>query len=333
MSQILGIDEVGRGPWAGPLVVGAVILPRDKTGEYPDWVAELTDSKKLSKKKREILAETIQKKCPATGLGWVKAEEIDVFGLSKSLKLATRRALLEVKTKRPIFSEIIIDGTINFLQGTPLESRVTVLKKADLLIKEVSAASIIAKVARDNYMTTLEKTYPGYGFSAHVGYGTALHRQKIKELGICKEHRKSFRPIATMITDGETQLVTKNESAQAIRSTKQVGDHAESIVTEFLETRGHTIIARNYKTRFYEIDIVSARSDKIFFTEVKYRKTGSHGNPLEMITKEKLKQMTFAAKAFLENYPDLKGHYAPTLAAASVSGEEFHFDEWLIIEE
>ena len=108
---ILGIDEVGRGPWAGPLVIGAVILPDQK----PAWVDELTDSKKLTAKKREALNEIILKEAAATGLGWVSSRELDEIGLSNALKLATRRAVEEVRAKNVPFSEIIIDGTINFL--------------------------------------------------------------------------------------------------------------------------------------------------------------------------------------------------------------------------
>ena len=92
------------------------------------------------------------------------------------------------------FSEIIIDGTMNFLAGTPLEKYVSTLKKGDLLVKEISAASIIAKVERDRYMIELSKKYPGYGFEKHVGYGTGLHQRMMEELGLTPEHRKSFRP-------------------------------------------------------------------------------------------------------------------------------------------
>ena len=149
---ILGIDEVGRGPWAGPLVVGAVILGEEfiKTHEI---YAQLTDSKRLSKRKREELSPIILNQAAASATGWVSAAELDRYGLSASLKLATRRAVKQILAKKSYFSEVIIDGTGNFLENTPLENHVTLLKKADSLVKEVSAASIIAKVARDGYMT------------------------------------------------------------------------------------------------------------------------------------------------------------------------------------
>ena len=125
---ILGLDEVGRGPWAGPLVMGAVILPKNKAksnaersekleksvGEegYPEWVGELADSKKLSKKKRERLSETILREASATGLGWVTSKELDEMGLSAALKLAARRAVEAVREKNVAFTEIVIDGKI-----------------------------------------------------------------------------------------------------------------------------------------------------------------------------------------------------------------------------
>lgn len=333
---ILGIDEVGRGPWAGPLVIGAVILPErfDENGtplEAQSWQNDLADSKKLTSKKREKLAPIIKEKAVACGLGWVPANELDEIGLSEALKLATRRAvceLLNIDQKsnenslanlpdQLSFSEIIIDGTSNFLKGTSLENLVSVLPKADAKIKEVSAASIIAKVARDNYMVNLAQKYPGYGFEKHVGYGTAAHKAALKELGPCPEHRHSFKP------------VQKSKSINLVNGAK-----AETIVAGYLASRGHTILARNHKTKFYEIDIVSATSDHIYFTEVKYRKTNTHGDPLDFIDQKKQKQITFAANSFMQFLSkklnrDIDDLPSPILAVASVSGEDFQLDKWL----
>lgn len=306
---ILGIDEVGRGPWAGPLVIGAVILPEEK----PDWINNLTDSKKLSAKNRETLNELILREASASALGWVSSRELDTLGMSAALKLATRRAVKNIQLKKIPFSEIVIDGTVNFLSETSLKNYVTNLKKADLLIKEVSAASIIAKVARDHYMSELSKLYPEFGFEKHVGYGTAAHKAAIEKFGLTPEHRRSFKPI-------------KNSNQP---TTKELGDKAEGIVADYLKNQGHEIIARNHKTPFYEIDIISLRDDHIYFTEVKYRKDNFRGTPLEMITDEKLKQMTFAAESFLKFQPTLKDSFSPLLAAASVSGRDFRFGSWI----
>ena len=314
---ILGIDEVGRGPWAGPLVIGACILPEP----HPDWTAALTDSKQLTPKKREELSAMILAQPDvATATGWVPAAELDQIGLSAALKLATRRALAELKANFPQvkFSEIIIDGTSNFLVDTPLASRVTVLKKADLLIKEVSAASIVAKVARDHYMIELGAKYPEYGFEKHMGYGTAAHRVALTKYGPCPEHRQSFKP------------VTANTSTQSS------GARAETVVADYLIAQGHTIIARNHKTKFYEIDIISTRGRQIFFTEVKYRKNSTYGAPIAAITAQKKARMQFAAEAFLKyahQHPRLKplAKLQPSLAAAAVSGPQFRLDDWFMI--
>ena len=179
--MIVGIDEVGRGAWAGPMAVGAVLL-----GDAV--IPGLTDSKKLTKKRREQLDIEIRQQALAIGIGWVSAHQIDTIGLSEALKLASRRALAHIRHE---YKEIIIDGTIALID----DPRVTLLPKADLLIPSVSAASIIAKVARDNYMKHLDDVFPGYEFTSHVGYGTATHRAAIETLGVTPLHRLSFAPL------------------------------------------------------------------------------------------------------------------------------------------
>ena len=315
---ILGIDEVGRGPLAGPLVVGAVILPEN----WPDWVTELRDSKRLSAKKRNFLSEIIEKEAPATGLGWVSPIEIDELGISDALKLATRRAVEEVRKRSVSFSQIVIDGKVNFLEGTSLANYVSTAIKADDLIKEVSAASIIAKVARDNYMVEAGKLYPKYGFEKHVGYGTAKHLAAIRELGICAEHRRSFEPIKSLVGFVRNKNVVKN--------TTSIGAKGEDAVCEYLAQQGHVIVARNFKTYFYEIDIISVCDGKIYFTEVKTRRNNLHGGGLLAIDAKKLKQMKYAAECFLKYYKFKFGGFDPLLAAASVNGD-YQVSDWLII--
>ena len=356
---LLGIDEVGRGPWAGPLVIGAVILA-DPTA---DWCAELTDSKKLSAKKRTKLAEIILEKATATGLGWVSSRELDKIGLAKALKLATWRAVeaveKSVENSDITIDNILIDGTQNFLAGTKYERITSIKPKADLLIKSVSAASIIAKVARDNYMKKLALKYPEYGFEKHVGYGTKTHREALEQYGLCLEHRRSFRPVARMLQQESEQeissSVTRGESLRdspvALRlysseiscsdscprsypkaEISRSGFQAEELVAEYLQEQGHRIVARNHKTKFYEIDIISVYNDNIFFTEVKYRKTNNRGEPLEFIDKNKQTQMKFAAESFLKFQPQLAAKYSPLLAVASVSGPDFTIDDWFTLD-
>lgn len=315
---ILGIDEVGRGPLAGPLVVGAVILPEEK----PEWVGELKDSKKFSAKKRETLNKIILKEAPATGLGWVSPKELDEIGMSAALRLAVRRAVEKVQDYGVSFSQIVIDGKVNFLQGTALAKYVSTMPKADDLVKEVSAASIIAKQARDKYMHEIAVRYPEYGFEKHVGYGTLKHREAIRKYGICPEHRRSFEPIKSMVGYEKPR---KN----VVKNTTFTGAIGEEAVSKYLVCKGHKIIARNFKTYFYEIDIVSVYGEKIYFTEVKYRKSDVAGGGLAAIDKKKLEKMKFAAECFLKYHQYQYGDMNPLLAVADVTGENFTVQEWL----
>jgi ribonuclease HII len=187
--MILGIDEAGRGPWAGPLVVGAVVL-----GDAD--IVGLDDSKKLTKKRREALEKEILERAAGYGLGWVSARELDEIGMSRALRLATKRAVEQIHVP---YHEIIIDGTVNFLSGTSKGEYVKTFPKADALFPSVSAASILAKVARDRYMAAQDDVYPGYQFAKHAGYGVAAHRDAIERLGVTPLHRTSFAPIARRI--------------------------------------------------------------------------------------------------------------------------------------
>ncbi len=284
--MILGIDEVGRGCWAGPLVVGAVVLGEAK-------IDGLTDSKALSSKRRQQLAEQINQQA-AVGLGWVEAFEIDDIGLSQALRLATKRAVKQIQAQKVFLDEIIIDGTVNFLSDTPLENYVSTLKKADLLISSVSAAAIAAKVARDEFMIKQAENFSGYGFENHVGYGTAAHRSAIEKFGPCELHRMSFAPLKKYKADKNSPT----KKASSSKTTRAIGDASETAAAEELVRRGHKIIARNWKTKYCEIDIVSKKGYTYYFTEVKHRKNADYGDGLLAITPKKLNQMRYAAKFF-----------------------------------
>lgn len=183
--MIIGIDEVGRGAWAGPLVVGAVSLKSNIDG--------LNDSKLITAKQRVKLAKEIKQNTSYIGIGWASSSEVDDYGLSAALTLATHRALKEIDSG----AEIIIDGNVNFLKDYYPNSKSLV--KADKTIPSVSAASIVAKVARDEYMNNLSKEFPNYGFDKNVGYGTAGHKNSITINGLCHEHRLSFRPMSGLL--------------------------------------------------------------------------------------------------------------------------------------
>lgn len=182
---IVGIDEVGRGCWAGPLVAGAVILREP--------IAGLKDSKLLTKAQREAFAKIIHAEALAVSLGWVDPGTIDEHGLTMAVSLAMQEALSQIAQD---YDQVIIDGNYNFLADNP---KVKTMVKADASVPAASAASIIAKVARDQYMAGLSGKYADYGFDKHVGYGTALHLEKLKLHGVSDLHRRSFKPISALI--------------------------------------------------------------------------------------------------------------------------------------
>lgn len=332
--MILGIDEVGRGPYAGPLVIGACILGDWQNSENAEWIKKLTDSKKLSAKRREELYVLIKEKALAAATGWVSSAEIDEIGLSEALRLATRRAVEQIQKTKVPFSEIIIDGTMNFLMGTKLEKYVSTLKKGDFLVKEISAASILAKVERDKYMAELDAVYPEYGFGKHVGYGTAAHQKAMEEFGLTPEHRRSFRPVREIAENKITTKQLGDQDGQMIANkitSKQLGDRGEQVVVDYLVTAGHEIVARNYKTKLFEVDIISRKDRALYFTEVKYRGSNDFGAGLDFIDKKKQEKMRLAIAGFLATHPEY-ADFTPILAVAAV-GKDFKLEEWFELDE
>lgn len=186
MNEI-GIDEVGRGCWAGPLLVVAARL----TGTMPDHLA---DSKTLSKRQREAIFQLLPSSFQF-GEGWVQAEEIDKHGLAGAMRLGVVRALLAIGAH--VDEPIIMDGNVNYCPGEFTAVRTAI--RADSSHPVVSAASIYAKVARDTHMKRIAPFYPFYGFEKHVGYGTALHAASLKIHGPSKLHRRSFKPVAQYV--------------------------------------------------------------------------------------------------------------------------------------
>jgi ribonuclease HII len=284
----------------------------------------LTDSKQLTKKRREALNEIILQSAKAVGLGWVQSDELDDMGLGKALELACRRALEQIMVP---YHEIIIDGTVNLLKDTGKGAYVTTLKKADLLVPSVSAASIVAKVARDNWMAQQDALYPGYGFKAHVGYGTAQHLAALQALGPTPLHRRSFAPVARIVGDSVAGA-PKNPLGQQ-STTRAVGNASEAVAAAELEKRGYRVIERNWKTRFCEIDIVAEKDHQLYFVEVKHRKDARSGSGLAAITARKLARMKFAAELYRQRRG---GEADASLMAVTTTGSPPVFESLLVIE-
>lgn len=178
-GYLCGIDEVGRGPLAGPVVAGAVILPRDCEILY------LNDSKKLSEKKRELLYDEIMEKAVAVGIGAVGPERIDEINILQATYEAMRMAIAKLKVK----PDLLLNDAVTIPQVSIPQVPII---KGDAKSVSIAAASIIAKVTRDRMMVQYEELFPGYGFASNKGYGSAKHIAALKEIGPCVIHRKSF---------------------------------------------------------------------------------------------------------------------------------------------
>ncbi len=189
-GPVAGVDEAGRGPLAGPVVAGAVILDPDR--EIPD----LADSKALSERRREMLAKDIRQGALAWSVAWADAHEIDQLNILQATFLAMRRAIIGLRITP---ARVGVDG--NRLPDLRFDGRRidgAAIIGGDGLVPAISAASIIAKVQRDQMMCSLDVIYPDYGFRRHKGYGTAAHRDALGQHGPCPQHRRSFRPISCL---------------------------------------------------------------------------------------------------------------------------------------
>ena len=180
IQAICGIDEAGRGPLAGPVVVAAVIMPKDS------MIEGVNDSKKVSEKKRETLYEQIINEAIAYGVGIIDQKEIDEINILNATKKGLTTAIKELKVKP---ERILVDALTGIdTLGIPYTSII----KGDAKSYSIAAASIIAKVTRDRIMREWDELYPQYGFEKHKGYGTKMHIDAIKEYGLCPLHRLSF---------------------------------------------------------------------------------------------------------------------------------------------
>ena len=184
--RVAGVDEAGRGCWAGPVYAGAVILPADEgVLERLDGVR---DSKLMSPLQRGRWEPEIKAAAAAWGVGFATREEIDTLGILPATRLAMQRALSQLD---PAPQHLLIDA----VRLREVDLPQTALIHGDRLCLSIAAASVLAKTARDARMLKLDEQYPGYGFARHKGYGTAVHRQALAEKGPCAEHRQSYAPV------------------------------------------------------------------------------------------------------------------------------------------
>lgn len=188
LMRVAGIDEAGRGAWAGPVTAAAVILPLE--ANISAAFSEVRDSKQMTVQQREHNELLIQNYASAWGVGFASCVEIDAYGILAATKIAMSRALAQLQ---PQADALLIDAvSLKNHSNLPQQSII----HGDALSLSIAAASVLAKVARDRWMTIADNRYPGYGFARHKGYGTAQHQAAIQKNGACEIHRFSFRPIA-----------------------------------------------------------------------------------------------------------------------------------------
>ncbi len=265
---VAGIDEVGRGPLAGPVVACAVIMNSNAK------IMHINDSKKLSEKTREELYVQIQQTALSIGIGIIDNARIDKINILNATKEAMKIAVANLNIKP---DALIIDAVklpLDIMQKNP--------NKADEKYYSVAAASIVAKVTRDNIMKEYALTYPHYGFCENKGYGTAEHIEAIHKYGPCPIHRQSF---------------IKNISLTAHSKTK--GNSGEYEARNYLLNRGYEIIGKNYSTQYGEIDIIFKDKEYLVFCEVKARKNAEYGTASMAVGLDKINKITKTALAYI----------------------------------
>jgi len=335
---LVGIDEAGRGPWAGPVVAAAVCFPPEI--DYAP-LCLLDDSKNLTPARREKLAKQIGRHALAIGVGQASPREIDQLDIEKATFLAMKRALIDLG----IFPDrLLVDGHRD--PGLGLPTRCVV--KGDGKSAAVAAASIIAKTSRDRQMEILGGDRDPWGFGRHKGYGTVLHSHTLAVYGVSEHHRKTFKPVAKCLEvpgpsnfflgiadrvrgckEGEElELVSLDvdcaishlrtseawllreqiewrrmglsKSAKGTNLRKKGGEY-EGIVDDFLAKRGYNILEKNYHGGRGEIDLIARDGDTLVFVEVKMRKGSDFGSGLEAIDIHKRRRMATAALDYLSH--------------------------------
>ena len=276
MVIIAGVDEAGRGPLAGPVVAAAVILPNSYDLEGLD------DSKKLTPNKRSQLFADIHHQATAIGVGVVPASEIDKINILQATQQAMKMALGQLKP-RP--DQAVIDGHALPSQIIPNKGVI----KGDQTVDVIKAASIIAKVTRDNMMEQYDIIFPVYGFKKHKGYGTREHMDKLRLNKACAIHRKSFKPVATAMP-----------TLSWLRKEGRIGQWGEQAAAVYLVERGYEVVAMNLHSDPYgEIDIISEKNGIIIFVEVKTYSKKQLGTPAQIIDQNKFKKLESARQKYV----------------------------------
>ncbi|MBI4200543.1 MAG: ribonuclease HII [Chloroflexi bacterium] len=280
---VAGVDEVGRGPLAGPVVAAAVILDPDL--ELP-WYPQLQDSKVLSPRQRGRLAALIRGAATAFGIGAADAQEVDARGVVKATRAAMARAVAGLAL-RPDY--LLIDAVP--LPEAQIPFRAII--RGDALCRSIAAASIVAKVERDGQMERLDETYSGYGFARHKGYGTQEHLRRLGALGPSAIHRRTFAPVRALLSPAQGTEANSRRAA---------GRAAEQAAADFLQARGYRLLDRNFRCPWGELDLVAEEGGTVVFVEVRARRSDALGSPLESVTLGKQRRLVLAAQEYLQQH-------------------------------
>ena len=275
MAIIAGVDEAGRGPLAGPVVAAAVILPNSYNLEGLD------DSKKVSPKKRSKLFIDIYQQAIAIGVGIISAAQIDKTNILDSTQQAMKMALGQLK-QTP--DQALIDGYALSTQIIPNKGVI----RGDQTVDVIKAASIIAKVTRDNMMEHYDIIFPVYGFKKHKGYGTREHMEKLQLNKACAIHRKTFKPV-----------VAAMPTLSWLQKEDKIGQWGEQVAAVYLVERSYEILSMNAICEPYgEIDIIAENNGKIIFIEVKTYNKKYLGTSEQNFDQNKIKKLKAAKKKY-----------------------------------
>lgn len=268
-NVLCGVDEVGRGPLAGPVLACACIMPKDVI------VEGVTDSKKISKKKLKLLSQSIKNMAIDYAFGMENNKTIDLINIKQATLSAMKKAVSNLKIKPDI---LLIDA-----EQIDIPIKQLNIAKGDLLEYQISCASILAKVKRDEIMNKFDSIYPNYGFSTNAGYGTKKHYKGIDEFGITPIHRKSFL---------KKYFISRNNM--------QTGRLGEELACDVLKKKGYEIVERNFRSNYGEIDIIAKKQDEIYFIEVKTRKNAVRAYACEAVDFRKQDRIIKTSEYFLQ---------------------------------
>jgi ribonuclease HII len=277
---IAGLDEAGRGPIAGPLVACAVVMQDD----FDHGI--LDDSKKLTDKVRRQLKPVIEDAARQISLGIVSSSEIDSNRMAWAVRTSFKRAIAPLIQRTDMF---LVDG--NSVSG--LDVPVRFLVRGDSKSLSIAAASVIAKVTRDDIMLKAHRDFPEYGFDRHKGYGTAGHLKALKQTGPSPIHRMSFAPLSNWYQTGQMSLFPIDAP--------DTGKAAEQRAARYYERLGYRVLSRNWRCRSGEIDLILQKDDTVLFVEVKSTLSGREKHALERVDSRKLARVRDAAAKWMSD--------------------------------